>query len=59
MEVGLTATLPDAAPWVLKFVPAQDVADVPLEDQVSVVESPADIVVELALIITPVPPGVG
>ena len=46
VEVGLTTTLPDAAPPVLKFVPVQDVV---FEDQVRVDEPPVKIAVELAL----------
>ena len=51
MEAGVTETLPEVAPPVLKFVPEQDEA--PTEDQVSVVESPENIVVGLALIFIP------
>jgi len=50
VEVGRTTRLPDGAPPVLKFVPTQDV---PLEDQVSVVELPDVMVVGSAVMTTP------
>ena len=45
VTAGLTTVLPDPAPPVVKFIPAQDAA---FEDHVSVVESPLVIFVKLA-----------